>query len=269
MDRTVLEGNLKRLHQQLADHAARHGLSAAGCDRGDLAGRIAERIPLSHGTSGVNFAKIAEKRVLLSPERLPGWSQTCTEGKLGTGDGVFLFAGPFSYPKSECGFLFHYTLEDAEKAMGVATPFDSGGLCSVFTRASSSESVVDFLRRHEMPIPGHRTLLRASLESLFSDPWDYVHGADPLHPGPIGLVGGDRRRWTHEVRIHDQLGFDCFLEAVFVAAGRANDRRVEGFLEHCDNLDVYWERIDAPHGNEFSALKKHCVDYLRKKLRRS
>ena len=268
MSRAILESNLRRLREQLVDYAARNSLSPPDEKHAALAGRIAEQIPLSHGTSGVNFAKITEARALVCPAQLPGWSPACTEGRLGTGDGVCLFAAPFGYPKSECGFLFHYTLDDAERTTGIATPFDSGGLRNIFVRPSSSESAVEFLRRHEVPIPEHRTLLRATLEWLFADPWDYVCGVDPRHPGPMGLEGGDRRRWTHEVRIHGRVEIGWYLEAVFVAASRANDGRVQDFLEHCDNLGVYWEKFDTPHGNEFTILKKRSIEYLRTKLGR-
>ena len=98
---------------------------------------------------------------------------------------------------------------------GVATPFDSGGLLKCFV-LPGPETPQQFLARHELPIPEHRRYLRLSMDTLFSHPRDYVEGTEPCRPGPIGLSGGDCRRWTHEVRIPDRIFFrGGHLQAAF------------------------------------------------------
>jgi hypothetical protein len=66
-----------------------------------------------------------------------------------------------------CGLLFAGSLESAYRDTGIATPFDSGGLVSVFGRLDPSEPPVEFLLRHELPIPQHRMYLALSMDITF------------------------------------------------------------------------------------------------------
>jgi hypothetical protein len=262
MDRTVLEGNLKRLRRQLTDSTEAQTDKA----HSERAERIAAGIPLSHATNAGCLADIVGSGSLLCPSRLPTWSSDRTEAHLGTGDGVFLFAAPFGRPGTDCGFLFSRELEEAERETGVATAHDSGGLLEHLTLPDPKEAPVDFLRRHELPIPEHRELLREALELLFDDPWHYVTGIGPKRPNPIGLTGGDSREWTHEVRIRESLSLHHHLQAVFVVASRSNDPRIEEFLIHCGSAGVYLDTFDEPRGNVFDTLKRRCIAYLRRSL---
>jgi len=113
---------------------------------------------------------------------------------------------------------------------------------------------------------GHRELMREALEPLFDDPWDYAIGVDPAHPSPIGLIAGDRRHWTHEVRIRGKLSLRTHLDAVSSVTARTNDSRIRGFLRHCRSVGVHVEAFGAPRDHEFEALKRRCIAYLRRSL---
>jgi hypothetical protein len=182
---------------------------------------------------------------------------------LGTVNAVFLYAAPFRFPATGCGVLFAARLEAMCREEGLATPFDSGGLLHVFTRADPAEAPAAFLARHELPLPDHRQYLEASLSLLFSTPLDYLHGNDPAWPGPIGLAGGDRRRWTHEVRLPDQTFLRTgYLQAVFVPISRVADPHIEGMLRWCEHSGVDYVSFNASRENDFETLKRECVDYI-------
>ena len=181
---------------------------------------------------------------------------------MGTGNCVFLFAAPFRYPSTECGFLFKRTLEDANRDKGAASPFDSGAIDKVYKRPNPAR----FLSEHELPIPEHRELLRESLERLFEDPWHYVEGEAPRCVSHFGLEGGDARRYTHEVRILDKVSVKNNLEAVFLVRGRAAEPKIEKYLEWCEDSDVHYEEISTPRRGEFRAIKRACERYIRRKL---
>lgn len=269
MSRAVLESNLDRLRQQLADYAAGNNLPTPDESHAALAKRIAEQIPLSHSTGADVFVeKIVPSGCLLSPQQLPSWSACSTEGQLGTGDSVFLFAAPFGRPDTDCGLLFSRKLEDAESATGIATAHDSGGLLKHMKLPDPTQKPSEFLRSHELPIPDHRELLRESLEWLFSNPWHYVVGQAPAHPSPIAPYGdGNPRAWTHEVRILDCLPLTHCLEAVFLRVGRSNGEQLQRFLDHCDENGVYFVPFNASSiGEAFETMRRLCIAYLRKKL---
>jgi hypothetical protein len=181
---------------------------------------------------------------------------------------VFFYVAPFRYPDTGCGLLFARTLEFHRSHDGVATPFDSGGLLKVFTRPDPAEPPRAFLSRHELPIPEHRRYLGLSMSVLFHQPEDYIEGSDLRWPGPIGLTGGDRRRWTHEVRIPDRVFVrGSHLQAVFAPRSRvAAEPAIRGLFQWCDAEGVDRIAIDTPRENDFEALRRECLAYIRRKL---
>jgi hypothetical protein len=167
-----------------------------------------------------------------------------------------------------CGLLFAASLESAHAYEGAATPFDSGGLASVLARQDPAEPVRGFLARHELPAPGHRRYLGMSMDALFGKPEDYVEGTEPRWPGPIGLTGGDQRRWTHEVRIPDQVFVrGSHLQAVFAPRARvAADSHIEKLFQWCVGEGVDWVVFETPSRNDFEALRNECRAYIRRTL---
>ena len=97
---------------------------------------------------------------------------------------------------------------------------------------------------------------------LFAAPSDYIYGDDPVKKGPVPLSGGDRRRWTHEVRIKRDISIEKYLEAVFVARNRVILNHCEEFLTECREKGIPVQKFDAPANGAFEALKMECIDYL-------
>lgn len=187
---------------------------------------------------------------------------------MGTAGSVFLYVAPFRYPISGCGLLFASTLEKERRDEGVATPFDSGGLATVLVRPDPAEPVRQFLARHELPVPEHRRYLGLSMDVLFGKPEDYVEGTMPRWPGPIGLTGGDQRQWTHEVRLPDRVFVrGSHLQAVFAPRARvAADERIGKLFAWCLLEGVDRIEFDTPKGNDFEALRRECLAYIRRTL---
>jgi hypothetical protein len=189
----------------------------------------------------------------------------CAEVLLGTTHSVFFYASPFRYPNTSCGLLFAVSLDTHHGNDGVAPPFDSGGLIKICVRHDPAEPPRESLSRHEMPIPEHRRYLALSMEILFHDPKDYIDGAEPRWPGPIGLTGGDQRRWTHEVRIRDPVFVrGSNLQAVFAARARvAAEPEIERLFQWREGESVDRIQFDTSAGSDFDALQRRCLDYIR------
>jgi hypothetical protein len=137
-----------------------------------------------------------------------------------------------------------------------------------FSRQNSAEPAIDFLARHEMPVPEHRDYLRQTMLLLFRRPRDYIEGNDPRWPGPIGLTGGDRRRWTHEGRIPEKVFVrSAHLQAAFARRALAgSDPAVESLYRWCDLQGLDFIMFDTPRGDDCEVLQRECVDYIRRRL---
>ena len=135
-------------------------------------------------------------------------------------------------------------------------------------RPDPAEPLRAFLSRHELPIPEHRRYLGLSMEVLFDKPKDYVEGLEPRRPGPIGLTGGDHRRWTHEVRIPDRVFVrGGHLQAVFAPTAQvARYPPVRSLFEWCEGEGVDSIAFAAPRRNDFEALRRECLAYIRQRL---
>src|ERR1035438_1895462 len=230
---------------------------------------LSSSLYLANSASDANFSAICATGYLSSAARL-GRSQSpkCPEVILGTAGSVFFYVSPFRYPNTGCGLLFANSMELQHENDGVATPFDSGGLVSILTRRDPNESPREFLSRHELPIPDHRRYLCRSMDALFNKPEDYAEGSHPRWPGPIGLDGGNHRRWTHEVRIPDRDPVrGSHLQAVFAPKARvAASQNVEEIFQWCATEGVDRISFDTPRGDDFEALRRECLAYIRRKL---
>jgi hypothetical protein len=268
MSRSNSDANLRRLLEELEAL----GLPNSGNTATLLANRISEDLPLAHSTSAANFAAVCGSGRLLSPKILDTkgiktLKPDAVEIVLGTSPFVFLYAAPFSFPSSGCGLLFERTLEVWHSSDGVATPFDSGGLIDYFVRPDMTESPQDFFLRHQLPLPEHREYLRACIGKLFGDPFDYLNGCDPVRSCPIGLSGGDRRRWTHEIRIPEEVIIRSpHLKAVFVPRRLGLEPQVKSLLSWCHSEGFDVEVFDSDRQNDFAKLRNACLEYLQKLL---
>ena len=271
MSRPLREGNLQRLIDGLEQYALDQGLPAPAPPPSD-ASKLSAGLFLAHSTSESNASDICRSGRLLCPDALAvirgkAPPTESAESKMGTTGYVFLYAGPFRYPGTGLGWLFSSTLEEQHRMDGVATPFDSGGLVKHLTRQDPSEPMRQFLARHELPLPEHRDYLHLCLARLFGSATDYFDGVNPRLPGPIGLSGGDCRRWTHEVRISGHLHVrTATLQAFFVARSRIADPEIEQMARWCDLQGIDRRVFDAPRGKEFEALRRESIGYIREKL---
>ncbi len=238
-----------------------------------LAKAVMDSLPLSNTFPVKTFASICGQGYLRSQADLitdgvmKRPSEPTTEQQLGTDTSVFFFLAPFSYPNTQCGILFKKELQKAYKSKSNASPFDSGGLINHF-KLPIGIAPKDFLNRHLLPVPGHEELLETSLVYLFKDPKDYIFGEDPLHSGPVTLTGGDRRRWTHEVRIASPIPVyePTGIEAVFLMKDRLTDPEIENFLTYCKTHGILRIRFDAPFDQAFDTMKKLCISYIEDKI---
>ena len=139
MNSGQLDQNLKRIINDLAKHEPGYDGDQSEAEK------IAWTVPLAHSTSTLNLTNIIASGKLISPQRLmevrgvtSDPDNPTTEEILGTDDYVFLFASPFRYTASGCGFIFGADLEKTWSGPGEASPFDSGGLINKFTGFTGS-----------------------------------------------------------------------------------------------------------------------------------
>ena len=263
MDRATREKNLAQLQKRVQECEARHGHPKPSALKAERAERLAQGMPLSNGASAATFAKIAKDREIRCQSRIrselgPSGKPTHEE-RLGTDRCVPFFAGPFLYPKSECGLLFNRSLEEAHRAEGACTPFDSGALIKVHAVSDPHEFMVE----HEVPVPEHRELLSEVLARLFNDPWDYLDGKDPRSSSHFGLTKGDARRYTHEVRIPDAVGILDHVMAVFVTSSRVADPSIMAYLVECEKRNIDYVPVPAGHSGNFQKLSRSSTNYIR------
>ena len=262
-DPAVLNIQLEDLLEDLNHHAAL--LGGTGFPVSSRAAKLSDELFLSNASTTANFIEICKGGALKSQELINrefGIAIKPTEEKLGTAHYVFFFAAPFRFPDTNCGLLFSTTLEKMA-AGAVATPFDSGSLDGVCQWRDKKLSMLEFLERHELPAPGHRSYLKRCMEVLFERPEDYVEGVDPTRPCCIGLTGGDQRRWTHEVRIPGQVELmGGHLEAVFISDAVAKQSTIKSFLEKCEVERVHYFTFPSAGRDEYDRMHQLCLDYI-------
>ncbi len=267
MRNTQLDENLKRISDELAKHEPGQDGDKSEADK------IAWNVPLAHSTSTDHLRNIVASGNLLSPKRLiqargatSDPDKPTPEEILGTDEYVFLFAGPFRYTVSSCGFIFRADLEKTWSGPGETSPFDSGGLISVFTGFSGSPK--DYLDRFRLPLYKHREYLAGKLRVFSPEPAAYIepNTITDVYDPVTGLRGGDPRRWTHEVRLKDELDIRSHLEAVFHRKSRGGLTDVEDFLVECRNRGVYTEGFEAPRNQAFNAMLNCCCDYIKRNI---
>ncbi|UCD57677.1 MAG: hypothetical protein JSV16_00795, partial [Candidatus Hydrogenedentota bacterium] len=112
--------------------------------------------------------------------------------------------------------------------------------------------------------------LAGKLRVFFPEPVAYIEPnttidvSDPV----TGLRGGDERRWTHDVRLKDELDIHSHLEAVFYrqSDGAFTETDVADFLVECQDRGVYTEAFEAPRDLAFDAMLNCCCDYIERSI---
>lgn len=228
-----MASSLQEQHDNLQRLTARIGNAAPCCpvdaDHAASCQRDAWRMPLSHSTSqGLFEAIVAENQLRSNDAR--GVPSRDVDTQLGTTNDVFVYLGAPAFPKREFAFVFRYSLTESGNSRGVATPFDSGGCAGHFGLPAGTH--VEFVRKHELPVPECRDYLAVMLGHCFASVESYLSGFPYFQcPGcgasladPHGLnrsstsqdYGLDR---MHEVRIEGKIVLDPHLAAVIVPKG--------------------------------------------------
>ena len=181
----------------------------------DRANHVAERLPLVHRT--YKRGAVAKWRELLSTRRFAA-PEPCTAREKAAGilRAVYFFLGCGAYPDGLVGFIL-----DAPKLLARPasyTPFDSGSIEWGYAVPEDPARAWDGPAKDRAFLDhtghGHHAAAFAGpyLAAHFRDPMTYVRlgqRSTPEFPAYHGLksVTGDRRAWTIEVRVHEDVPF--------------------------------------------------------------
>ncbi|MCX6982185.1 MAG: hypothetical protein NTV08_15750 [Verrucomicrobia bacterium] len=262
---TQRRANIDRLRGVLSQPP--HCIPDAGRTR--AAQRLAHQMPLSHATAFGNLEGMLRNGSLLSQLQL-GRRHGSAEAALETMDDVFLYAAAFSYPDTECGFLFLRTIEADHQNDGVATPFDSGAFVFKIPPPAPYPDGVAFVRSHELPVSDYREILGTVITHYSPTPEDYL-----ARPGdfscacgvsldhPFQISGGDHRVSTFEVRIPQRIALQPpHLRAVFVQEGFEIPELSTLFASGV-SIEKYRPSDD---GDYFHALRESCINFIQEQL---
>lgn len=268
MNRRHLESNLSEQCNKLRAHKGAH-LAAPS----NLAAHLSWKLFLAHSTDAAAFASVCGGMGLYSREELArngGRALRADDRDVlnGTAGCVFLYAAPFRYPDTTCGFLFRPSLESERREDGSASAFDSGGLGGAIQFPAGFSSTRTFLEAHSLPIPEHREYLCLTMDNLFADPKHYLDGTPRTDDGCLGLSGGDCRMWTHEVRVPRFVPLrGVHLQAVFAPQSVVSgSRAVEDLFAWCDQEGVDTIAIPNSGDGDFDILRRHCISYVEQEL---
>ena len=278
---TNVIGNLRRLLDESARVASGNPTTRRRIANPLPSARvIADGIGLACCIPGDKFDSVAEDGSLFSQIELirrgkvdaPNPANRSTESILGTANDVFTYAGPCRYRKprwpSGVGLIFRWHTEEDRSDEAVATPFDSGAVFDRLRPNDPEREQIDFVRRHELPVPGYRQLLQQYLSAFFADPIDYIQGTDPEPVWPISIAGGDARRWTFEVHFRERLSVNHQLAAVFVPkkiAGKSP--RTMAQIGRWRSMGVDVRAYDSTVGFDLEQLETLTARYLVEDLR--
>ncbi len=231
---------------------------------------MAKKLPLSHATTEDTMLKILGSKALLSQMSV-SFRPDSAEAALGTADDVFFYLGAFGYPDTDCGFLFLPALEENHEADGVSTPFDSGALVSkVSPPAGYAGSRVNFVREHELPVSAYRDLLGQVIADYARTCGVYLQSPEEFkcecgfaRGNPFGLVGGDRRAATFEVRIPKRVPLSPpHLHAVFVRNG-FEPRELAPLRRAGVKIETFQPE---PGADSSGALRAACINFIQEHL---
>lgn len=262
---TQRRDNLTRLQGMLSAHCA------PDSTRTSAAQKLAVKMPLSHAAPLGKLKAILLSEALLSQVQM-GRPLGNAETRLETTDDVFLYLGAFSYPATECGFLFVPSVESDHTDQGVSTPFDSGALVSNIgvTPPAPYTDGIAFVRDHELPVSDYRSLLSMVIsdysqttDHYLRHPADFTCACGESRGHPFGLSGGDERAATFELRIPQRVPLrPPHLRAVFVRRGYELSELSDLFA-----LGVTIERYDADDDADFfHALREACISFIQEHL---
>lgn len=258
--------NLERLSLSLTSHCP------SDAARTTAARHLAARLPLTHATTQGKLKAILVSEALLSQLQV-GKPLRKAESILETADDVFLYIGTFTYPGTECGFLFVPSVETGRRDDAIATPFDSGALVSgkSITPPTPYTDGVAYVRDHELPVSDFRDLLARVIADYTAGPSGYLNepndfacscGVEREHP--FGLSGGDRRAGSFEVRLPQRVPLRApYLRAVFVRKGYELPELSTLFAS---GVTIERYEADSTTPDFFHALRSACISFIQEHL---
>ncbi|MFC5457292.1 hypothetical protein [Prosthecobacter fluviatilis] len=269
--------NLAQRQQNLARLCDAHSAHCVcGAARAHASSTMAQKLPLSHAAPEGAMGKILGSGALLSQMAVNPRPDSA-EATLGTADDVFFYLGAFGYPYTDCGFLFLPALEEGHQRDGVSTPFDSGALVSKVSNvnppASYAQDIpgrVGFVRDHELPVSGYRELLSRVITDYSRACGIYLESPDEfkcecgfVRGHPFGLVGGDRRAATFEVRLPRSVPLSPpHLHAVFVRTG-FEPRELAPLRRAGVRIETFQPE---PGADSSGALRAACINFIQEHL---
>lgn len=131
------------------------------------------------------------------------------ETRYGLGDCLYFYAG---YACPDFGdVVLAYAPSIARGRQGNATSFDTGGMFKrrIHGAGLTSDAERDsHVRQDWCDLAQWETRFEQWIHTYFSSVEDYLSGTRPLHDDPSGRLlhaTNDRRAWTFEVRLHEDL----------------------------------------------------------------
>lgn len=234
--------------------------------------RLAATLPLSHAAPLGMLKVILDSKALLSQIQVDG-RRGAAETLLETADDVFLYVGAFIYPGTECGFLFVASLETGRRDDAIATPFDSGALVSGkgVTPPAHYPDGVAYVRDHELPVSDFRSLLARVIADFsvspiryLNEPGDFFCSCGAAREHPFGLIGGDRRAGSFEVRLPQRVPLlPPNLRAVFVPKGYELPELSPLFAS---GVTIERYEADSNEPDFFHALRTACISFIQEHL---
>jgi hypothetical protein len=210
---------------------------------------LAGRFPLTHRTPGGALKHI------LSDGRLHA-KAPCTERELecGVGRALYFFLGCAAYPEGTVAFLAPVRV--LERMAASYSPFDSGSLSKFACPRDplapwSDPEKLAFLESHLGEGADAVAFCAEYVAAHFENATDYVsrpQRSEPDFPAYHGLVStsGDRRAWSIEVRLHEDLPLDTeHVEAIVIGQAdlfaEFSDDLAETVIVAEDEAEVVWK----------------------------
>ncbi len=215
-----LETMLARI-QQILDQDPPRAEAAQRCQAS--ARTLAQRFPLVHRSVTAGGPRLSE--ILAARKLIAKAACTAREVDCGIERVVYFFLGCGAFPEGVVAFLANAAILETNPA--TYTPFDTGSLekhtCLREVDASWNGPEKDAFLANYLGF-GNEAVPFASeyVAAHFDRPSDYVRRqqrSEPDFPVYHGLVStsGDRRAWSIEIQLHDDLGLEArHLEAIIL-----------------------------------------------------
>lgn len=176
----------------------------------------------------------------------------------GTEDSVFFYVGPPMLEFERHGALVFRA--EVEEEGGVATPWDSGGLCARRAQHLDEAHRKALLQARTMPAPDYRRALSVTLLVRFGgEPARYLRGELPQGEDPDGVYDGDFASFTYEARLPGRVAVQTPELAFVVVRREFMDEGVHKLRAWCLKRRVPFEVIDE--SSQYPNVRDAVLDF--------